>query len=109
VPITRVTSIESGAVVITGLLNMRRFDTRTGELLVLGDLLDRTVTVIEDNEPLTMSMPSESSINFDLLSYSESDSIFNLTADSEVISTNKCSTSAHCDTCTCYQEKVKLD
>jgi hypothetical protein len=44
-----------------------------------------------------------------LLSYSESDSIFNLTADSEVISTNKCSTSAHCDTCTCYQEKVKLD
>ena len=50
VPITRVTSIESGAVVITGLLNMRRFDTRTGELLVLGDLLDRTITVIEENE-----------------------------------------------------------
>ena len=50
VPITRVTSIESGAVVITGLLNMRRFDTRTGELLVLGDLLDRTITVIADNE-----------------------------------------------------------
>ena len=35
VPITRVTSIESGAVVITGLLNMRRFETRTGELMVL--------------------------------------------------------------------------
>jgi len=52
VPITRVTSIESGAVVITGLLNMRRFDTRTGELLVLGDLLDRTITVIEDHEPV---------------------------------------------------------
>jgi Mg/Co/Ni transporter MgtE len=52
VPITRVTSIESGAVVITGLLNMRRFDTRTGELLVLGDLLDRTITVVEDNEPV---------------------------------------------------------
>jgi Mg/Co/Ni transporter MgtE len=50
VPITRVTSIESGTVVITGLLNMRRFDTRTGELLVLGDLLDRTITVVEDNE-----------------------------------------------------------
>ena len=50
VPITRVTSIESGAVVITGLLNMRRFDTRTGELLVLGDLLDRTITIVEDNE-----------------------------------------------------------
>jgi len=54
VPITRVTSIESGAVVITGLLNMRRFDTRTGELLVLGDLLDRTVTVTEDSEPVVV-------------------------------------------------------
>jgi len=50
VPITRVTSIESGAVVITGLLNMRRFETRTGELLVLGDLLDRTISLIAENE-----------------------------------------------------------
>ena len=54
VPITRVTSIESGAVVMTGLLNMRRFDTRTGELLVMGDLLDRTITVVEDNEPVVV-------------------------------------------------------
>ena len=50
VPITRVTSIESGTVVITGLLNMRRFETRTGELLVLGDLLDRTISLIENGE-----------------------------------------------------------
>ena len=50
VPITRVTSIESGAVVITGLLNMRRFETRTGEILVLGELLDRTVSLLENNE-----------------------------------------------------------
>jgi Mg/Co/Ni transporter MgtE len=50
VPITRVTSIESGAVVITGLLNMRRFETRTGEMLVLGDLLDRTISLLEGNE-----------------------------------------------------------
>jgi Mg/Co/Ni transporter MgtE len=50
VPITRVTSIESGAVVITGLLNMRRFETRTGEMLVLGDLLDRTVSLTENDE-----------------------------------------------------------
>jgi Mg/Co/Ni transporter MgtE len=50
VPITRVTSIESGAVVITGLLNMRRFETRTGEMLVLGDLLDRSVALVEDGE-----------------------------------------------------------
>ena len=50
VPITRVTSIESGSVVITGLLNMRRFETRTGEMLVLGDLLDRTIALTENNE-----------------------------------------------------------
>ena len=50
VPITRVTSIESGAVVITGLLNMRRFETRTGEMLVLGDLLDRTISLIDSGE-----------------------------------------------------------
>ena len=50
VPITRVTSIESGAVVITGLLNMRRFETRAGEMLVLGDLLDRTISLIDTGE-----------------------------------------------------------
>ncbi|CAB4791780.1 unannotated protein [freshwater metagenome] len=50
VPITRVTSIESGAVVITGLLNMRRFETRAGEMLVLGDLLDRTISLVENDE-----------------------------------------------------------
>ena len=52
VPITRVTSIESGTVVITGLVNMRRFESRAGELLALGDLLDRSTTLIEDNEPV---------------------------------------------------------
>ena len=52
VPITRVTSIESGAVVITGLLNMRRFETRAGEMLVLGDLLDRSVALVEDGQPV---------------------------------------------------------
>ena len=50
VPITRVTSIESGTVVITGLLNMRRFDTRAGELLVLGELVDRSITLVDSDE-----------------------------------------------------------
>jgi flagellar motility protein MotE (MotC chaperone) len=54
VPITRVTSIENGAVVITGLLNMRRFDTRPGEVLVLGEMLDRSITLIETNEPVVV-------------------------------------------------------
>ena len=54
VPITRVTSIENGAVVITGLLNMRRFDTRPGEVLVLGEMLDRSITLIESSEPVVV-------------------------------------------------------
>ena len=52
VPITRVTSIESGTVVITGLVNMRRFESRAGEILVLGDMLDRSVILIETDEPV---------------------------------------------------------
>ncbi len=54
VPITRVTSIESGTVVITGLVNMRRFESRAGELLVLGDLLDRSIRLLEGDEPVVV-------------------------------------------------------
>ena len=54
VPITRVTSIENGAVIITGLLNMRRYETRSGETLVLGDMLDRAITLIAANEPVVV-------------------------------------------------------
>lgn len=54
VPITRVTSIESGTVVITGLLNMRRYETRSGEVLVLGDMLDRAITLIASDEVVTV-------------------------------------------------------
>ena len=44
-PITRVTSISPGQVISTGVLNVRRFEKRAGELLVVGDLLDRAVTM----------------------------------------------------------------
>jgi len=44
-PMTRVTNIHSGQVYTTGLLNMRRFEQRPTETLVIGQLLDRTVTV----------------------------------------------------------------
>jgi CBS domain-containing protein/flagellar motility protein MotE (MotC chaperone)/sporulation protein YlmC with PRC-barrel domain len=45
IPITRVTAIESDAVILnTGTLNLRRFEKRLTELLVLEDLLDRRVT-----------------------------------------------------------------
>lgn len=45
VPMTRVTNIDSGQVYTTGLLNMRRFEQRPTETLVIGQMLDRTVTV----------------------------------------------------------------
>jgi Mg/Co/Ni transporter MgtE len=45
-PIGRVTSMDADAVVLsTGTLNLRRFEKRPNELLVLEDLLDRRVTV----------------------------------------------------------------
>jgi Mg/Co/Ni transporter MgtE len=45
VPMTRVTHIHSGHVSTTGLLNMRRFEQRPTETLVIGQMLDRTVTI----------------------------------------------------------------
>lgn len=45
VPMTRVTNIDAGHVYTTGLLNMRRFEQRSTETLVIGQMLDRTVTV----------------------------------------------------------------
>ncbi|HSX67650.1 magnesium transporter MgtE N-terminal domain-containing protein [Nocardioides sp.] len=45
VPMTRVTSVDSGQVHTTGLVNMRRFEQRGTETLVVGEMLDRQVTV----------------------------------------------------------------
>ncbi len=45
VPMTRVTSVEGGQVVTTGLVNMRRFEQRPNETLVLAEVFDRAVTV----------------------------------------------------------------
>ena len=54
VPMTRVTSIDSGQVITTGLVNMRRFEQRPTETLVVGDLLDRTVTLTSDGTTVTI-------------------------------------------------------
>src|SRR4029453_14150796 len=49
-PIGRVTSMDSeGVVLSTGRLNLRRFEKRPNELLVLEDLLDRRVTVVHEH------------------------------------------------------------
>ncbi len=42
-PMTRVTSIDVGQVITTGVVNLRRFEQRPTETLVLAELLDRTV------------------------------------------------------------------
>lgn len=44
-PMTRVTSMASGQVISTGLVNMRRFEQRPTETLLLGEMLDRQVTL----------------------------------------------------------------
>jgi Mg/Co/Ni transporter MgtE len=44
-PMTRVTNIDAGQVITTGLLNMRRFEQRSTETLVIGQMLDRKVRV----------------------------------------------------------------
>jgi CBS domain-containing protein/flagellar motility protein MotE (MotC chaperone) len=54
-PIGRITSIDPEAVVLnTGTLNLRRFEKRPGELLILEDLLDRRVTVHATGQPATV-------------------------------------------------------
>ncbi len=54
VPMTRVTSIDAGGVVASGLLNLRRFEQRPGEMLVVGELLDSHVTLVEDESAVTL-------------------------------------------------------
>ncbi|GAA4391369.1 CBS domain-containing protein [Brevibacterium pityocampae] len=48
VPMGRVTGIAAGAVITTGLVNMRRFEQRRSETLVLGELLDRRLRLRSD-------------------------------------------------------------
>src|SRR5881392_758850 len=53
-PMTRVTGIESGQVITTGVLNVRRFEQRPTERLVLGEMLDRRVRLVETGEEVTV-------------------------------------------------------
>ena len=46
---TRVTSIEDGGVVTTGSLNIRRYQPRHGEVLLLAEFLDREVSLRDSN------------------------------------------------------------
>ncbi|MFD7625080.1 magnesium transporter MgtE N-terminal domain-containing protein [Streptomyces sp. NPDC059851] len=53
-PMTRVTGVESGQVITTGVVNMRRFEQRPTERLVLGELLDRRVKLTATGEEATV-------------------------------------------------------
>lgn len=45
VPLSRVTSIDTGQVIVTGVVNVRRFEQRSTESLAVAELLDRRVTL----------------------------------------------------------------
>jgi flagellar motility protein MotE (MotC chaperone)/sporulation protein YlmC with PRC-barrel domain len=53
-PMTRVTGIESGQVITTGVVNVRRFEQRPTERLVLGEMLDRRVSLVDTGEEVTV-------------------------------------------------------
>lgn len=52
-PMTRVTSIDPGAVISTGLVNMRRFEQRATETLAVAEIFDRSVDVRTADEHYT--------------------------------------------------------
>jgi CBS domain-containing protein len=55
VPMGRVTSIDADAVILSsGTVNMKRFERRPTELLVVAELLDRTVTITETDQSATV-------------------------------------------------------
>lgn len=49
VPIGRVTSIASGQIITTGLINVRRFEQRGGETRILAEMIGREVHLVEGN------------------------------------------------------------
>jgi Mg/Co/Ni transporter MgtE/sporulation protein YlmC with PRC-barrel domain len=54
VPMTKVTTIDSGQIIVTGTVNLRRFEQRKNETLVTAELLDRTVALQASGEPVTI-------------------------------------------------------
>jgi sporulation protein YlmC with PRC-barrel domain len=54
VPMTKVTAIDAGQVIVTGTVNLRRFEQRSNETLVTAELLDRTVDLLESGERVSI-------------------------------------------------------
>jgi Mg/Co/Ni transporter MgtE len=54
-PMGRVTGLDANSVMLSsGTVNLKRFEQRAGETLVLGELLDRSVTINESGRPATV-------------------------------------------------------
>lgn len=54
IPMGRVTDISSNQILVTGTLNLRRFEQRSNETLVAAELLDRPVTLVETGESVSV-------------------------------------------------------
>lgn len=54
VPMNKVTAIDSGQIIVTGMVNLRRFEQRKSETLVTAELLDRSVKLIGSGEKVTI-------------------------------------------------------
>ena len=50
IPMSRVTDIDAGQVIVKGSVNLRRFEQRSNETLVTAELLDRTVDLLGTGE-----------------------------------------------------------
>ena len=54
VPMTRVNSIDANGVIVTGLVNLRRFEQRPGEVAIVGELLDSAVSLVDSGEQVVL-------------------------------------------------------
>ncbi|MSO27270.1 MAG: CBS domain-containing protein [Candidatus Nanopelagicales bacterium] len=54
VPMTKVTNIDTGQIIVTGTVNLRRFEQRPNETLVTAEILDRTVELIAGGEQVSV-------------------------------------------------------
>lgn len=66
-PITRVTSLDTGQIITSGVLNVRRFEQRQSETLVLHELFDRLVKLPDDTRGTIFDVAVEQSSRRDWL------------------------------------------
>jgi CBS domain-containing protein len=54
IPMTKVTAIDASQIIVTGAVNLRRFEKRSNETLVTAELLDRSLVVKDDASTVTL-------------------------------------------------------